>query len=191
MQCDSETTHLEEQVTQPKGILRVATECRDASFDVLPSSLFYKSEAGTGLCVREARARGAYTARRVAGRGRTNLSGIASDENEQDEEGKKQFSVTRKQFSLTPAYASTDYRAQGQTLSKVVVDIHPPPTGGSLTNFKIYLALSRSRGRDGIRLLRAYDRDAMLKQIPSFLAEEDEQTALRDAETKRMEKVTG
>lgn len=99
---------------------------------------------------------------------------------------KSGFTVTRKQFSLTPAYAFTDYRAQGQTLEKVIVDIYPPPTGGSLTNFNIYVALSRSRGREGIRLLRTYDRQALIKQIPSFLAEEDEQISRKAADTMKM-----
>ncbi|KAI0257795.1 hypothetical protein BC834DRAFT_838987, partial [Gloeopeniophorella convolvens] len=38
----------------------------------------------------------------------------------------------------------TDYRAQGQTIPKVVVDIAPPPTGASLSMFSMYVALSRS-----------------------------------------------
>lgn len=95
----------------------------------------------------------------------------------------KGFQVTRKQFCLTPAYAFTDYRAQGQTLEKVIVDIYPPPTGPPLTNFNIYVALSRSRGQQGIRLLRTYDRNALLKQIPDYLANEDVELRVKDANT--------
>ncbi|KAI5981874.1 hypothetical protein EDD15DRAFT_2182423 [Pisolithus albus] len=50
---------------------------------------------------------------------------------------------------MTPAYAFTDYRAQGQTLPCVVVDIATPPSGG-LNLFNLYVALSRSAGRSTI-----------------------------------------
>ena len=40
-----------------------------------------------------------------------------------------QRSVRQRQFPMTPAYAFTDYRSQGQTLSAVIVDIATPPTG--------------------------------------------------------------
>ncbi|KAJ3995131.1 hypothetical protein F5050DRAFT_1574222, partial [Lentinula boryana] len=43
---------------------------------------------------------------------------------------------------LTLAYAFTDYRAQGQTIAPVIIDIASPPTG-SLNLFNIYVALSR------------------------------------------------
>ncbi|KIK92159.1 hypothetical protein PAXRUDRAFT_147926, partial [Paxillus rubicundulus Ve08.2h10] len=57
---------------------------------------------------------------------------------------------------ITAAYVCTDYRAQGQTIPAVVVDIGSPPTGG-LGLFNLYVALSRSRGRETIRLLREFD----------------------------------
>ncbi|KAJ3738871.1 hypothetical protein F5050DRAFT_1580540 [Lentinula boryana] len=44
---------------------------------------------------------------------------------------------------MTTAYAFTDYRAQGQTIPYVLVDIAKPPTG-KLTLFNLYVALSRS-----------------------------------------------
>ncbi|KZO99019.1 hypothetical protein CALVIDRAFT_477664 [Calocera viscosa TUFC12733] len=47
---------------------------------------------------------------------------------------------------MTPANAFTDYRAQGQTIDKVIVDIATPPTG-TITPFNAYVALSRSKGR--------------------------------------------
>ncbi|KAJ3729826.1 hypothetical protein C8R42DRAFT_570361 [Lentinula raphanica] len=64
--------------------------------------------------------------------------------------------VKRKQFPLTLAYAFTDYRAQGQTIVPVIIDIASPPTG-ALNLFNIYVALSRSSGRDSIQLLRDFD----------------------------------
>ena len=37
--------------------------------------------------------------------------------------------VRRRQFPMIAAYAFTDYRAQGQTLPVMIVDIAVPPTG--------------------------------------------------------------
>lgn len=62
-------------------------------------------------------------------------------------------SIWRRQFPMTLAYAFTDYRAQGQTIVPVMVDVAKPPTG-PLTLFNLYVALSRSAGRHTIRLLR-------------------------------------
>ncbi|KAJ3755396.1 hypothetical protein EV360DRAFT_49822 [Lentinula raphanica] len=44
---------------------------------------------------------------------------------------------------MTASYAFTDYRAQGQTIPLVIVDIARVPTG-ALTLTSIYVALSRS-----------------------------------------------
>ncbi|KAH9047653.1 hypothetical protein EDB84DRAFT_1250254, partial [Lactarius hengduanensis] len=70
--------------------------------------------------------------------------------------GKKGVTINRQQFALTPAYAFTDIKSQGQTLECVIVDTKPP--SGALTGFNAYVALSRSCGRDTIRLLRDFDR---------------------------------
>ncbi|KAJ3757532.1 hypothetical protein F5880DRAFT_1493322 [Lentinula raphanica] len=43
---------------------------------------------------------------------------------------------------MTAAYAFTDYRAQGQTLSVVIIDMAKVPTG-ALTLTSLYVALSR------------------------------------------------
>jgi ATP-dependent exoDNAse (exonuclease V) alpha subunit len=68
----------------------------------------------------------------------------------------QKFKITRQQYAMTSAYAFTDYKSQGQTIEYVIIDIGKPPTG-SLSPFSIYVALSRSRGRDTIRLLRDFD----------------------------------
>ncbi|KAJ7643178.1 hypothetical protein B0H17DRAFT_959878 [Mycena rosella] len=57
---------------------------------------------------------------------------------------------------MTAAYAFTDYRAQGQTIPYVLVDIGTPPSG-TLSLFNLYVALPRSSGRESIRLLRDFD----------------------------------
>lgn len=68
----------------------------------------------------------------------------------------KTFKITRHQYAMTAGYAFTDYKSQGQTIEYVIIDIGKPPTG-TLSLFSVYVALSRSRGRDTIRLLRDFD----------------------------------
>ncbi|OAX31861.1 hypothetical protein K503DRAFT_703014, partial [Rhizopogon vinicolor AM-OR11-026] len=63
---------------------------------------------------------------------------------------------------ITPAYGFTDYRSQGQIVSHTIIDIGTPPTGG-LTLLNVYVALSRRRGQDNIRLLRDFDENASLR----------------------------
>lgn len=94
-----------------------------------------------------------------------------------------QRTIRRAQFPITAAYAFTDYRSQGQTIPYVLVDIAPPPTGG-LNLFNLYVALSRSSGRDTIRLLRDFD-DASFKRghAPELMMEMDRLDEL-DRQTK-------
>ncbi|KAF9561233.1 hypothetical protein CPC08DRAFT_635692 [Agrocybe pediades] len=66
---------------------------------------------------------------------------------------------------MTPGYAFTDYKSQGQTIEHVVIDIKSPPYA-PLTPFGVYVALSRSRGRDTIRILRGFDEE-MFQHHPS------------------------
>ncbi|KAG2139646.1 hypothetical protein DEU56DRAFT_688293, partial [Suillus clintonianus] len=57
---------------------------------------------------------------------------------------------------LAPAYTFTDFKSQGQTIEHVLVDIGRT-TCFALSPFNAYVALSRSCGRDSIRLLRDFD----------------------------------
>jgi hypothetical protein len=57
---------------------------------------------------------------------------------------KQRRTVLQRQFPISPAYAFTDYRSQGQTISHVIVDLASPPAG-SLSLFNIYVALSQYR----------------------------------------------
>ncbi|PSR77379.1 hypothetical protein PHLCEN_2v7930 [Hermanssonia centrifuga] len=95
-----------------------------------------------------------------------------------------QRTVHRRQYPITPAYAFTDYRAQGQTLPYVLVDIASPPTGG-LNLFNLYVALSRSSGRETIRLLRDFDEEVFTKAHDVELTVEDERLQELDVVTKR------
>ena len=74
---------------------------------------------------------------------------------------------------MTAAYAFTDYRSQGQTIPYVIVDIGSPPTG-TLSLFNLYVALSRSSGRDSIRLLRDFkDEPFRGSHNPALMAEDE------------------
>ncbi|PSS32204.1 hypothetical protein PHLCEN_2v2028 [Hermanssonia centrifuga] len=99
-------------------------------------------------------------------------------------EGKSfQRTVHRRQFPVTPAYAFTDYRSQGQTLPYVIVDIATPPSG-TLNLFNLYVALSRSSGRETIRLLRQFDDKLFLQSHDAALPLEDERLDALDRITK-------
>ena len=82
------------------------------------------------------------------------------------------ITVHREQMALTAAYAFTDYKAQGQTMECVLVDLGKPPTG-ALNGFNAYVALSRSRGRNTIRLLREIDSKLFTEHPSEILREED------------------
>jgi len=96
---------------------------------------------------------------------------------------KIQKTVQRRQFPITGAYAFTDYRSQGQTFKSVIVDLAKPPTGGDLSLFNIYVALSRSSGRNTIRLLREVDETMLYKSIDHQLTLEDERLHRLNEET--------
>jgi hypothetical protein len=66
------------------------------------------------------------------------------------------FSITRVQFPLTPAFCLTANKAQGKTFDKVIVDLQKPISGKMDHNY-IYVALSRAKSLDNIRILRPFD----------------------------------
>lgn len=91
--------------------------------------------------------------------------------------------VSRTTLPMTLAYALTDYRAQGQTLKYVIVDIAWPPSGG-LTPFNVYVALSRSSGAETIRLLRDFEPTLFTKHPSEYLRQEDKRLERLDRVTK-------
>jgi hypothetical protein len=99
--------------------------------------------------------------------------------------GIQKRTIVERQFPVTLGYAFTDYRAQGQTMSHVIVDIAKPPPPNNLTLFNIYVALSRSSGRDSIRLLRGYTDTIRLGGLPLDLFAEDDRLEALDRETTR------
>lgn len=98
-------------------------------------------------------------------------------------QGREQ-AVIRRQLPLTTSYAFTDYRSQGQTISAAVIDIGTPPTG-VLTPFNLYVSLSRSRGRDTIRLLRDFDERLLTTHPNEYLRIEDARLERMDEETNK------
>jgi ATP-dependent exoDNAse (exonuclease V) alpha subunit len=69
-----------------------------------------------------------------------------------------------------------DYRSQGQTIKRVIVDIAHLPSGG-LTPFNAYVALSRSSGQSTIQLLRDFD-DSLFQQTPSAMLKTEDRRLL-------------
>ncbi len=96
--------------------------------------------------------------------------------------GNRKDTVDRHQFALTPAYAFTDFKSQGQTMENVIVDIAKPPSG-TFSAFNAYVALSRSRGRETIRLLRDFEERL-------FTVHPSEELRLEDARLSALEKAT-
>lgn len=92
--------------------------------------------------------------------------------------------VTRRQLPLIPAYAFTDFKAQGQTIDNVLVDIGKT-TCFALSPFNAYVALSRSHGRNCIRLLRDFDNDLFLRYPSEDLRIEDIRIEQQAEETKK------
>ena len=80
--------------------------------------------------------------------------------------------ITHRQTPLTPVYAFTNQKSQAQTLGNVIVDI------GILKCFPVnqfaaYVALSRSTGRESIRLLRDFDERLFTTHPSQDLKDED------------------
>ncbi|KAF7971098.1 hypothetical protein HWV62_22094 [Athelia sp. TMB] len=86
--------------------------------------------------------------------------------------GTRTTSVKRRQFALVVAYAFTDHKAQGQTLDYAIIDIGPTKRF-PVNPFAAYVALSRGRGRDSIRLLRKFDASIFTRHPSEHLRLED------------------
>lgn len=80
--------------------------------------------------------------------------------------------ITRRQFPITPVYAFTDYKSQGQTIPHTIVDIGKT-SSFALTPFNAYVALSRTHGRESTRLLRDFDSELFTRHPSESLREEE------------------
>lgn len=77
------------------------------------------------------------------------------------------FNVTRIQFAFVPAYAITTYKAQGQTLKKVIVDLVFPPFIKRKEEAKSYVPLSRIKCLNDLLILRDFNFNS-INIKPSF-----------------------
>ena len=98
--------------------------------------------------------------------------------------------MERRQIAIVPGYAFTDYKAQGQTMECVIVDISKPPSG-KLSPFSIYVALSRSRGWDTIRILRDFDPELLMHHLSEDLRVEMARLERLDERTKAVSSEIG
>ncbi|SRR6266404_2176051 len=98
--------------------------------------------------------------------------------------GSEKKTVIRKQLPLTPSYAFTDYRSQGQTIDAAIVDIVSPPTG-RMSAFNLYVTLSRCRGRSSLCMLRNFDEKLVTRHPCEFLRLEDARLETLDKHTLR------
>ena len=96
--------------------------------------------------------------------------------------GRSGIRIDRNQIALTPAYAFTDFKSQGQTIESAIVDLAKPPSG-NINGFHAYVALSRSRGTETIRLLRDFDEKL-------FTVHPNEHLRCEDARLERLEMDT-
>jgi hypothetical protein len=90
-------------------------------------------------------------------------------------------SVQHLQYPITPAYAFTDYRSQGETISAAIIDIADPPTSCKLNSANLYVALSRFPGRDSIRILQDFNQAILKKELEYELLKEDNRLEGLDA----------
>jgi len=67
-------------------------------------------------------------------------------------ESGRAITFKRKQLPLLPAFALTDYKAQGKTLSRVIIDLQSCKRISS-----VYVMLSRATSLDGLLILRPFD----------------------------------
>ena len=98
--------------------------------------------------------------------------------------GDQMPSITRTQLPLTPAYAFTDYRGQGQSLRPVLVDAHKT-TNGKLSAFNVYVACSRAVSQDMIRFVRDVDWSKFTNHPCEHLRNEDTRIENLAKETER------
>ncbi|KAI5984255.1 hypothetical protein EDC04DRAFT_2834046 [Pisolithus marmoratus] len=117
---------------------------------------------------------------KVNGNGRTSFDGLQKDEVpvmpivQHFYIGEKpRTRISRQQLPVTAAYAFTDYKSQGDTISHCIVDIGKT-ANFALTPFNAYVALSRSRGRDNIRLLRDFENSLFTSHPSEDLRIEEE-----------------
>ncbi|KAI0056635.1 hypothetical protein BV25DRAFT_1813624 [Artomyces pyxidatus] len=73
---------------------------------------------------------------------------------------RRTFNITRLQIPLLPAYAYTDYKSQGRSLDRVVVDV-----AGCRSLQSLYVMLSRVKTLKGLAILRWFPPDKISQRL--------------------------
>ena len=94
---------------------------------------------------------------------------------------KRNVTIRRTQFALTPSYAVTSYKLQGNTVSKLIVDLCLPKIG-KIDFAYSYVALSRVRSITDLMILRPFNSNILKPKIPKDL--KDEMIRLEELENK-------
>ncbi|KAJ7130147.1 hypothetical protein C8R44DRAFT_613972 [Mycena epipterygia] len=89
------------------------------------------------------------------------------------------FSIARSQLPLVPAYAYTDYKAQGRSLTKVTVDL-----AGSRSLQGLYVMLSRATALKNLAIFRQFDAKKVYKRLSEEFRSEFDRIDNLDAETR-------
>jgi hypothetical protein len=85
-------------------------------------------------------------------------------------ESKKSWSFQRRQLPILPAFAITDYKAQGKTLPYVIIDLQ------SCHNIQsAYVMISRATSLDGLLILRPFQP----KKVQCHVSQEFRRDSLR------------
>jgi hypothetical protein len=65
----------------------------------------------------------------------------------------KTFNISQYQLPLAPAFCLTNFKAQGQTIECLIIDLRQPPNNVQLNIHKIYVTLSHLRSLNGVVVL--------------------------------------
>ena len=90
----------------------------------------------------------------------------------------KTFSVNRTQLPIVPAYCYTDYKVQGRTMDRVIVDLQ---SARSLHG--IYVMLSGVKGLKSVAVLRRFTAATISQRLPPQFRNEFARLARLDATT--------
>ena len=95
--------------------------------------------------------------------------------------GGGRHNIARLQLPLLPSYAYTDYKSQGRTLERAVVDIE---SAQSLQG--VYVMLSRVRSLGGLAVLRPFSSHKILSRLSQELRDELDRLDRLDVKTMEM-----
>jgi ATP-dependent exoDNAse (exonuclease V) alpha subunit len=90
----------------------------------------------------------------------------------------KMFWVSRTQLPLLPAYAFTDYKAQGRSLKKVIIDLN-----GAMPLQSVYVMLSRATSLSSMAVLRNFNPRTLYSNLSQDFRDEFARLEALDAST--------